>query len=133
MLQAKRILEEIVRALREVIAPAIEDPYPKSQAYMAAVILEFVARQVEERGDIGVAKEQALTALFQDLTDTMKPAKPSDSDGGSEAQLCRLIETLWNKRPVLGEPLFLEAHQRVRRTLRELLDQDLKVATKAGD
>src|SRR5206468_3040516 len=56
MISAKQLLGEIVNSLRNVIAPAIDDPYPKAQAYMAAVILDFVSRQVKERGDIEQGK-----------------------------------------------------------------------------
>jgi hypothetical protein len=42
MLQAKILLTEVVGSLRNVIGPAVNNPYAKSQAYMAAVILEFV-------------------------------------------------------------------------------------------
>ena len=67
MLTAHRLLEELIASLRNVIAPAIADPYPKSQAYMAAVILEFVSRQVEERSDIPNEKTQILNSVFADL------------------------------------------------------------------
>jgi hypothetical protein len=53
-------LGEVVVALRNVIATAIAEPYPKTQAYMAALILEFVARQVEERADIAHSRHAAI-------------------------------------------------------------------------
>ena len=59
MLSAHHFLEEVITSLRTVIVPAISEPYPKAQAAMAAVLLEFVARQVEERSDVSQAKEQA--------------------------------------------------------------------------
>ena len=67
MIPAKQLLNEIAISLRTVIAPALAEPYPKTQAYMAAVILEFVARQVDERVDIADGKQAALTALFREL------------------------------------------------------------------
>jgi hypothetical protein len=132
MMPAKRLLDEVSRALREVIAPAIQEPYPKSQAYMAAVILEFISQGVEERGDIAAAKTGALAELFSDLSDVLKELNLSADGDDPEARLCRLIEALWEKRATLGERRFAEANQRIRHTLRELLDQDLKIATKAG-
>jgi len=133
MLSVQRFLDEVIGSLRNVIAPAIADPYPKAQAYMAAVILEFVSRQVEERGDIATGKEQALGALFADLAkllDGKELATPHDKDG--EARLCQIIEQLYMERDRLGETIFTAANQRVRQTLRQLLDQDLKVVGKAG-
>jgi hypothetical protein len=67
MIPARDLIKEIVASLREVIAPAIAEQYPKSQAYMAAVVLEFVARQVEERSDIEAQKHAAMMELLRDL------------------------------------------------------------------
>ena len=131
MLPARRFLDEIVASLRTVIAPAIAEPYPKAQAYMAAVILEFVSRQVEERDDVEAAKARALDALFRDLPALLgaRPL-PGSGEGASLARLCRVIEWLYAERERLGPDVFAAANGRVRRTLRELLDEDLKVAGK---
>ena len=45
MIPVKHLLGEVIASLRNVIAPAIAEPYPKAQAYMAAVILEFVPNE----------------------------------------------------------------------------------------
>jgi hypothetical protein len=131
MLPVQQFLAEIIRSLRTVIAPAITDPYPKAQAYMAAVILEFISRQVEERSDIAAGKEQALRALFDDLAQLLDGkafVTPQRED--REARLCRVIEQLYAERDRLGEELFTAANLRVRQALRQLLDQDLKVIGK---
>ena len=129
MLSAHRLLEEIVISLRHVIAPAIADPYPKSQAYMAAVILEFVSRQVEERRDIDEEKQQTLNNLFHDLSAVLPGhPPPSSSEADYEARLCRLIEWLYSEKDRLGPEAFATANQHVRAALRQLLDQELKVA-----
>jgi hypothetical protein len=131
MLSAHRFLDEVIAALRNVIAPAVSEPYPKAQAYMAAVILEFVSRQVEERSDIATAKEQVLSALFDDLSGLCGGKDLVERDGGErEARLCRVIERLYAERGRLGEEAFAAANRRVRQALRQLLDQDLKVAGK---
>jgi hypothetical protein len=128
MISAKLLLSEIVNSLRNVIAPAIDEPYPKAQAYMAAVILEFVSRQVEERADIDRQKDFALGALFHDLANLPDIAPLDDPEAEGEMRLCRLIERLYQERERLGEEVFTAAHQRVRLTLRQMLDQELKVA-----
>ncbi|MBI3302644.1 MAG: hypothetical protein HYZ72_11315 [Deltaproteobacteria bacterium] len=134
MLSAQRFLDEVIAALRNVIAPAISDPYPKAQAYMAAVILEFVTRQVEERSDIATAKEQALNALFDDLSRLLGGKELLERNGEErEARLCQVIERLYAERNRLGEEVFTAANRRVRQALRQLLDQDLKVAGKRED
>jgi hypothetical protein len=143
MLSASRVLDEVVAALRGVIAPAMADPYPKAQAYMAAVILEHVARQVEDRRDLEAEKARALGALFRELPATLggtsleievgaghrdHPGPSASDDPDQEARLCRVIEWLYAERERLGPEVFAAANGRVRQTLRQLLDQDLKVA-----
>jgi hypothetical protein len=129
MLAAHRLLEEIAISLRHVIAPAITDPYPKSQAYMAAVILEFVSHQVEERRDIDEEKQQTLNNLFHDLSAVLSGhSPPSSSETDYEARLCRLIEWLYSEKDQLGPEAFATANQLVRAALRQLLDQELRVA-----
>jgi len=141
MIAAHRLLEEVIASLRNVIAPAIAEPYPKSQAYMAAVILEFVSRQVEERRDIDEEKTHTLNGLFHDVTsllagkapavaNTLDASIPDASIPDQEARLGRLIEWLYAEKDRLGPETFAAANQRVRAALRQLLDQELKVAGK---
>jgi len=128
MLAAHHLLKEVIASLRTVIAPAVADPYPKSQAYMAAVILEFIARQVEERSDSSKAKEHVLDDLFSDLRLLITDKVPSSKDPDQEARLCRLIEWLYTEKDRLGPEAFAAANQKVRTALRQLLDQELKIA-----
>jgi len=128
MLAAHHLLKEVIASLRTVIAPAVADPYPKSQAYMAAVILEFIARQVEERSDSSKAKEHVLDDLFSDLRLLITDNVPSSKDPDQEARLCRLIEWLYTEKDHLGPEAFAAANQKVRTALRQLLDQELKIA-----
>jgi hypothetical protein len=132
MLSAHRLLDEIIVSLRNVIAPAIPDPYPRAQAYMTAVILEFISRQVEERRDIPTEKERALNDLFHELATVLKGqelSKPDETD--QETRLCRLIEWLYAEKDRLGPEVFTAANRRIRAALRQLLNEELKVAGKA--
>jgi hypothetical protein len=131
MISAHKLLEELITSLRNVIAPAIADPYPKSQAYMAAVILEFIARQVEERRDLPNEKVQTLNSMFADLGSLLTEKGPSTSDPDQEARLCRLIEWSYAEKDRLGPETFASINQRIRAALRQLLDQELKIAGKA--
>ncbi len=131
MIPSKQLLNEVITSLRTVIAPAVADPYPKSQAYMAAVILEFIARQVEERTDIESAKEAELAALFGDLSRLTGGDKVKGIDAPSEAALCALIERLYSQRERLGDDTFRAANSLVRESLRRLLDQELKITGKS--
>lgn len=128
MLAAHQLLTEVIISLRQVIAPAVVEPYPRAQAYMAAVLLEFIARQVDERGDIAVQKQAALDALFAGLSagpvpELLEPGEPPD-----EAHLCRVIERLYAARQRLDPAIYDELQGRILATLRLLLDADLQVA-----
>jgi len=133
MIPVKPLLNEVITSLRNVIAPAIAEPYPKAQAYMAAVILEFVTRQVDERVDIAEGKQAALDTLFDRLLQIGAIKPIVGSGAASEARLCDLIERLYADRERLGEEVFTAANRLVRETLRQLLDQDLKVAGPAQE
>ncbi|HEX9492021.1 MAG TPA: hypothetical protein VGA33_02055 [Thermoanaerobaculia bacterium] len=98
---------------------------------MAAVILEFVARQVEERGDIDEQKHAAMLELLRDLSRLPDVNRLVSNDELNETGLNRLIEHLYAERGRLGEETFAAANHRVRQTLRNLLDQELKIAGKA--
>ena len=129
MPSAHHFLEEVITSLRTVIVPAIADPYPKAQAAMAAVLLEFVSRQVEERSDIAQGKERVLGELFGDLPKLLSgQSLEGDDKEDQESRLCRVIEQLYVHRSQLGEEIFAAANTRVRQTLRQLLDEELKVA-----
>ena len=130
MIPARQLLNEIVSSLRNVIAPAISEPYPKAQAFMAAVVLEFVARQIEERSDIAEGKQAAIATLFSDLAQVAGAKQIAGDVAATEAGLSQLIERLYSQRQDLGEEAFASANRIVRQTLRQLLDQDLKVAGK---
>ena len=146
MLSPHKFIDEIIASLRNVIAPAIADPYPKAQAYMAAVILEYVSRQVEERTDAVVEKQRELATLFHDVGKTLADygfsqvasvvldegqsetaLDPAQEVQAQEKRLCQLIETLYAHREEIGPQLFADLNQRVRASLRRLLDQELKV------
>ena len=119
------MLEEVIASLRGVIAPAISAPYPKTQAYMAAVILETLSRAIEERSDLAEARKRSIDRLFVDLGE-LGIDLPQGED---EASLARLVEMLYTDRERLGEERFAAANRRVRQTLRDLLDADLKIAS----
>lgn len=131
MLTAHQLLNEIITSLRTVIGPAIPDPYPKAQAFMAAVVLEFISRQVEERHDIAAEKDKVLGDVLSDLAALFSGKRlPTANDLNQEARLCRLIEWLYAEQDRLEPEAFNAANQRVRMALRELLDQELKIAGK---
>jgi len=97
---------------------------------MAAVILEFVARQVDERSDIAAGKAQATANLFAELEQLSGASRIASEVAPNEEGVSQLIEQLYAQRQELGEEAFGAANRAVRHALRQLLDQDLKVAGK---
>ena len=136
MLSAKLLVGEIVSSLRQVIGPAISEPYPKAQAYMAATILEFVARQIEERGasDSREREREAVPeSLFDDIGKRDLPARIASVDSRDGAAPLELIKRLYQARGEIDESLFAAANRRVRRALRVLLNLDLEFAGKGSE
>jgi hypothetical protein len=131
VIPTRRMLEEVIASLRGVVAPAISAPYPRTQAYMAAVILEFLARAIEERSDVADAKKRSIERLFADIRElgVVTPVAEMHGGGDGESRLAKLIEALYADRERLGEARFKAANQRVRQALRDLLDEDLKITS----
>ena len=131
------IVLRIARTLKEEIAPAVAGEYPKTQAFMAAVVLERVGRQLaRERADAaaGTAEMDALVAeLPAALGAGPVPAAIAAATRGlgaarDDAALCALIEALYADRAALGPARLEAALGRVRRTLRASIDRRVEVA-----
>ena len=134
MLSANILLTEIISSLRNVIGPAVKDPHAKSQAYMAAVILEFVSRQIEDRSDLESAEQVALMELFDDLSRIQDLAEIVECDGPDlRSRLCYTIEALHSARGQIAPQAFESANRRIRLTLRQLLDAELRIANGPKD
>jgi len=68
---------------------------------------------------------------LRDLSAILAGKEPSRSDiTDQEARLCQFIEWLYSEKDRLGPETFAMANRRVREALRQLLDQELKVAGK---
>ena len=130
------LLERIAQTLRREIGPAVDAEYPRTQAFMAAVVLQKLGRQRALASEHAAAEAADLTALIGDLRDLAgdgaPPAARAAVDGLAEAPgnaaLCRLIEALYAGRAALGEPRFAALLGRVRRTLRRSIDRRVTVA-----
>jgi len=134
MLPAKILLTEVVNSLRNVVGPAVKDPHAKSQAYMAAVILEFVSCQIEDPSDHESVEQVALMELFDDLSRIPDLAEIVERDGADlRSRLCHTIEALHSARGQIAPQAFERANRRIRLTLRQLLDAELKIANVRKD
>jgi hypothetical protein len=129
------LLPRIARILRQEIGPAVDAEYPRTQAFMASVVLQKLGRQLALAGEHGAAEAADMAALLDDLhalrADAPAPVRAA-VEGFARARdtaaLCRLIEALWADRAALGETRFSAALGRIRATLRRGLDRRMAVA-----
>lgn len=139
-MQPDELLERIATTLRSEIGPAVGDSFARTQAFMASVILEKMARQLRLADAHTQAGHADRTALADDLEAQMKHAfPPSGADrsrdaiagvrAGGDAELCAVVEALYADRNALGNDTFDALLGRVRTTLRARLDRQLEFAS----
>lgn len=129
------LLQRIAQILRQDIGPAVDDEYPRTQAFMAAVVLQKVSRHLALAGEHAAAETADLTVLLADLRGLLadgpapvRAALDSLTRTRENAALCRLIEALYAARPALGEARFTAVLGRIRQTLRRNIDRRMQVA-----
>jgi hypothetical protein len=131
------LLERIARILRQDIGPAVSDEYARTQAFMAAVVLEKLGRQLALSAEHEGAESADLTGLVADLRGllaegdapaSVRIALDALAETRDNAALCRLIEALYATRPMLGEARFGVALRRIRLTLRRSVDRRMEIA-----
>ena len=132
----EELLERIAGTLRQEIAPAVADPFPKTQAFMASVILEKLARQLRNADRRAQADRDDQAALLDELEQLVGPDAPPQvraalaaAGDGDSGGLGRLVEALYAERDALDPERFDQLLARVRRTLRARLDRQLEFAS----
>jgi hypothetical protein len=130
------LLHRIATTLRQDVGAALDDEYAKSQAFMAAVVLQKVASELASADVHRVADAAAYRELGIDLAGTLRGSRVPTSvtaavqrfgETGTPESLSELIAALYTARSELDnvfEPLL----SRVRRTLRDVLDRRLESA-----
>jgi len=131
------LLQRIANTLKGDVAPAIADEYPKTQAFMAAVVLQKLGRQLDLEGAHRSADAADLSALLDDLRGVLGGGEmPASVTGAVQtltrtrdaAALCALIEALYASRAELGAARFDALLGRVRETLRASIDRRMEYA-----
>lgn len=131
------LLQRIASTLKRDVGPAIEAEYPKTQAFMAAVVLQKLGRQLDLEGAHRSADAADLSALLDDLSGVLGGGEiPASVTGAIQAlartrdaaALCALIETLYASRAELGAARFDALLGRVRETLRASIDRRMEYA-----
>ena len=132
-----QLAARISRTLRSEIGPAVGPPVPKTQAFMASVVLEKLARQLRLADEHAAADRADLDRLFAELAtqlddgDVPAPLREARRRAESERNypaLCPLVEALYAARPALGDGRFDAALGAVRRALRGRLDRQVAYA-----
>jgi hypothetical protein len=130
------LLERIAGALRHEIGPAVGDPFAKTQAFMASVILEKLARELRVADAHDRADRDDRVALARDLRTHMQSSTPdrvraavAALDDDHDAALGEVVEALYAARDELGVEQFDVLLTRVRETLRARLDRQLEYAS----
>ena len=131
------LLQRIATTLKRDIGPAIQAEYPKTQSFMAAVVLEKLGRQLGLERAHRAADAADLTALLDDLHGVLSgdetptsvtQAVQTLSRTQDAAALCTLIEALYASRAALGTARFDALLGRVRETLRARIDRRIEYA-----
>ena len=136
-MNADQLLERIATTLRRDIGPAVAGEFPKTQAFMAAVVLQKIGRQIGLQAVHGAADEADNLALLDDLrsefAQTPVPAALAAAlatfAGQRDASaLCGLITALYAGRAGLGETRFDLLIGRVRKNMRASIDRRMVYA-----
>jgi hypothetical protein len=130
------LLARLAATLRGEIGPAVVDPFAKTQAFMAAVILEKVGRQLGLADGQAKADSDDLATLAEDLGRSLGAAAPPRVGealrvvaSGDGRAVGALIEALYAERRELGRESFEASLARVRVALRSRLDRQLEFAS----
>jgi hypothetical protein len=133
VLRPDELLEAVAASLRHDVGPAVADPFAKTQAFMAAVILQKLAGQLRadpvdedaERRDL-VAD---LRALISEPTRSVAAALDGLAADGRAVAWRGIVSALYADRDELGPARFDAALARARAALRVRLDRALAVAS----
>ena len=128
------LLARMSRLLKREVGPAVEADYPKTQAFLSAVVLERMSaelRLADAHSEAGAADRAALVADLDpdlvDAPDSVRTAFLALVDGGDSA-LCAFIEALYEDREKLGRERFDRLLGRVRQDLRREIDRRMEIA-----
>ena len=132
------LLARMGRLLKREIGPAVEADYPKTQAFLSAVVLEKVSaelRLAEGHAEAGAADRVALMAGLEadmaDAPDAVREALAALAEKGADdgdAALCGFIEALYGNRDALGRERFDRLLGRIRQDLRRGIDRRMESA-----
>ena len=132
-----QLLERIAKTLKEEIGPAVGAEYPRTQAYLSAVVLQKLAGQLryeqqhleaEQRDYVALSNELERALENGDYPAGLAAAQREFARALDKTTLARLIEALYAEREALGAPSFEALLTPIRRVLRASLDRQMEYA-----
>ena len=129
------LLARMAATFRRDVGPQVTDPFAKTQAFMAAVVLEKLSAQLATAAADAEADAADLAALVSDLA-TGCAGAPTDLGAAladlsalpNQVKLSRFVEALSGSQNELGAERFEQLRTRVRQTLRARLDRQMRYA-----
>ena len=129
------LLDRMATTLRTEIGPVVDGTYQRTQAFMAAVVLEKSAREVRLGAEHAAADERDARSMLGDveamLVDAPAPlraALDAATASPADAAVCVLVQALYGARAALGDDAFAAALGRVRVALRASIDRRMEIA-----
>ena len=136
MMAPEELLRRVGGTLRSQVAPATTGTLAQAQAFMAAVIVNKLAKQlslassqaeIDRRDRASLVADLERTLTQQTVPDSIRTALAGLQQRDGNASLCEFIAALHLNRDDLGG-LFDELLDRVRTTMRAQIDRRLEYA-----
>lgn len=135
-MEPSALLARMSTTFRGDVGPAIADEYARTQAYLSAVVLQKLSRQLELTEVHAAAGASDRAALIADLNTLLATDGTPDAIRDAvaalprtrDAGLCTLIKLLYASRTELGQARFDALLGRVRQDLRRSIDRRMEVA-----
>ncbi len=129
-----QLLGRIAKSLKTEIGPAVNAAYPKTQAFLTAVVLEKLAGQLKFEQEHTRIEDRELLILSRDLIKigeedlpaTLKNAIVQVNDELDIGSVSALIKILYDNKPVLNERIFDMLLGRIRKFLRSRVDRAME-------
>ena len=130
------MLDRLVNTLKRDIAPAIDDEYLKTQAFMASVVVGKLTRQLALESEHRAAAGTDMACLIVDVQAAfagldeppLLAALNTLADRRDAQALCAFIEALYAARTRIGESAFERLRTRTRQLLRADIDRRMVYA-----
>jgi len=125
------LLLRMAATLKQDIGPAVGAEYPKTQAFMAGVVLQKIAAQLALAPAHAQAEADEMDSLVADLNATYTMGRTQQAitrlaQERDQETLCALIETLYVTRDEIGDGQFFQLIDRIHQSLRASLDRRLE-------